>query len=408
MTCTMLRAGALFCLGTLVSACGAGDGDGGSDGGNLAAGGTTPAGGTQTDAGPTLDPDAGAPPTPDAGRPEVDASMPTSDSAVAPPNDGLAPANDAEGPQPDPDAAAAPTPDAAAAPTPDAAAAPTPDAAVVPPPMPDAAVAPGPDAVVPPPDPDAAVIPPDGGAPADPDAAIVPPADPFAGVSDEFDDPATLQTRWLWRQAVEGGPPQTAVFDVNASQAGMLSIQPLTSGWFGVYSGPFLYQHVRGDIVLEVEVFAGRVGLLDAAPTRPYNSAGIVVRDPVHGRNADNWLMVNIGHQAEFVGTETKTTVNSQSVLILDEAPHRGRLRLCRVGTTYVMARFLTSDETWTEIRRYERPDLPDEVQLGLVTNGWNSLGPQPDPNVAPDLFARFGYARFRRPASVEDCLTGP
>jgi hypothetical protein len=264
---------------------------------------------------------------------------------------------------------------------------------------PDAAVAPAPDAADPPPD---------ARAPADPDAAVVPPADPFAGLSDEFDDPATLQTRWLWRQAVEGGPPQTAVFDVNASHAGMLSIQPLTSGWFGVYSGPFLYQHVRGDIVLEVEVFAGRVGLLDAAPTRPYNSAGIVVRDPVHGRNADNWLMVNIGHQAEFVGTETKTTVDSQSVLLLDEAPHRGRLRLCRVGTTYVMARFLTNDEAWTEIRRYERPDLPDEVQLGLVTNGWNSLGPQPDPNVAPDLFARFGYARFRRPASVEDCLTGP
>lgn len=401
MTRTMLRAGALFYLATLVSACGSGDGDGGGGGGNQAAGGSVPAGGTQTDAGPMLDPDAGAPPTPDAALPVPDALAPTSDSAVAPPHDGLAPANDAEGPQPDSDAAAAPTPDAAAAPDP--------DAAVVPPPVPDAAVAPGPDAaIIPQPVPDAAVVPPDAGAPAHPDAAVVPPADPFAGLSDEFDDPATLQTRWLWRQAVEGGPPQTAVFDVNASHAGMLSIQPLTSGWFGVYSGPFLYQHVRGDIVLEVEVFAGRVGLLDAAPTRPYNSAGIVVRDPVHGRNADNWLMVNIGHQAEFVGTETKTTVNSQSVLLLDEAPHRGRLRLCRVGSTYVMARFLTNDEAWTEIRRYERPDLPDEVQLGLVTNGWNSLGPQPDPNVAPDLFARFGYARFRRPASVEDCLTGP
>ncbi|MCK6571675.1 hypothetical protein L6V77_11355 [Myxococcota bacterium] len=401
MTRTMLRAGALFYLATLVSACGSGDGDGGGGGGESdMAAGSPPAGGSQVDAGMSRNPDTGDTPAPDAGGPASDARVLPSDAVVAPTPDGL-------GPSPDPDAAVAPPPDpdAAVAPPPD------PDAAVAPPPVPDAAVVPPPvpdAAVVPPPAPDAAVVPPpvpDAAGPL-PDAA--PPADPFAGLSDEFDDPATLQTRWLGRQAVEGGPPQTAVFDVNASHAGMLSIQPLTSGWFGVYSGPFLYQHVRGDIVLEVEVFAGRVGLLDAAPTRPYNSAGIVVRDPVHGRNADNWLMVNIGHQAEFVGTETKTTVNSQSVLLLDEAPHRGRLRLCRVGTTYVMARFLTNDEAWTEIRRYERPDLPDEVQLGLVTNGWNSLGPQPDPNVAPDLFARFGYARFRRPANVEDCLTGP
>jgi hypothetical protein len=406
MTVRHFRLGALIWFTGLTFACGGGSGGGAdADGG----GGRTPV----TDAAePTPDAQVSSPdstaPTPDAQVSAPDSTAPTPDAQVSSP-DSTAPTSDAQVSSPD---STAPTPDGqlpiadsgpafpdAALPTPDAVV-PTLDAVV---PTPDAVV-PTPDAVVP--SPDAVAPSPDAVAPS-PDAAP-PPVDPFAGLSDEFDDPATLATRWRWRQAVEGGPPQTAVFDVNASHPGMLSIQPLTSGWFGVYSGPFLYQHVRGDILLEVEVFAGRVGLLDAAPTRPYNSAGIVVRDPVHGRNADNWLMVNIGHQAEFVGTETKTTVDSQSVLILDEAPHRGRLRLCRVGSTYVMGRFLTNDEAWTEIRRYERPDLPDEVQLGLVTNGWNSLVAEPNPNVAPDLFARFGYARFRRPAGLDDCLAGP
>ena len=399
MTVRHFRLGALIWFTGLTFACGGGSGGGAdADGG----GGRTPV----TDAAePTPDAQVSSPdstaPTPDAQVSAPDSTAPTPDAQVSSP-DSTAPTSDAQVSSPD---STAPTPDgqlpiADSGPAFPDAALPTPDAVV---PTLDAVV-PTPDAVVPTPD---AVVPsPDAVAPS-PDAAP-PPVDPFAGLSDEFDDPATLATRWRWRQAVEGGPPQTAVFDVNASHPGMLSIQPLTSGWFGVYSGPFLYQHVRGDILLEVEVFAGRVGLLDAAPTRPYNSAGIVVRDPVHGRNADNWLMVNIGHQAEFVGTETKTTVDSQSVLILDEAPHRGRLRLCRVGSTYVMGRFLTNDEAWTEIRRYERPDLPDEVQLGLVTNGWNSLVAEPNPNVAPDLFARFGYARFRRPAGLDDCLAGP
>jgi hypothetical protein len=347
--------------------------------------------------------------------------------AVATPD---ASAGGAPGPGPDaavvvtPDAAVVVTPDAAVVVTPDAAVVVTPDAAVVVTPdaaivaTPDAVIVATPDAAVAPPEPDAAVvvtpdaapvITPDAAVvPPEPDAAVVPPADPFAGSSDEFDDAATLRARWQIRHEVENTPPQFTLFDIDQSNDGQLTIQPTVSGWYGTSTGPYLYQTVRGDILLETSLVAGRVGLVDIPPTQPFNSGGIVLRDPVHGPGADNWVMVNIGHQAQFVGTETKTTTDSASVLLLDDAPHRGRLRLCRVGTTYVMARFLSNDAGWREIRRYERPDLPDEVQLGLVTNGWNSQGERPNANVAPDLYARFDYARFRRPVDLADCLSEP
>lgn len=246
------------------------------------------------------------------------------------------------------------------------------------------------------------------------DAAILPPApdafagDPSLGRDDEFDDPQTLHRRWLLRHEVENGPAQFAIFDIATTHPGQFTLQPAASGWRNEHSAPYLYQTVRGDISIETSVLAGHVGVPDQTPNLPFNSAGLLARDPVHGPGHDNWVMLDIGYQGNWVGTEAKSTTDSVTASVLARGTHHGRLRLCRVGTTWVLARWLTNDVAWVEVQRYERPDLPDEIQLGLAVNAWNSHNANLNPNVAPDLYAQFDYARFGHPASPDDCLVGP
>ena len=101
-----------------------------------------------------------------------------------------------------------------------------------------------------------------------------------------------------------------------------------------------------------------------------------------------------------------KTTVNSNSTLILAAAPSsHAVIQVARIGSYMIMLR--NSDGNWTVHRRYYRPDLPSIVQVGMTTytdfNNASGLPPfQHNSTVihggSPDLIAAFDYFRFARP----------
>ncbi|MEM7160587.1 MAG: hypothetical protein AAF799_47560 [Myxococcota bacterium] len=222
--------------------------------------------------------------------------------------------------------------------------------------------------------------------------------------SDEFDDVATL-AQWTRGHEDEGRDAQYSTMDVNESTDGALTIVPTRDGWFGDFDGPLLFKLVSGDFIVETDVQAGNTGDPEAAPTHLFNSAGLLVRDPEHQPGLENWIMHNLGYQAEFVGSEGKTTVDSQSMLTLVEGPNRGRLRMCRIGERFILTRRLAGESSFTQTHEFSRPDLPDTLQVGLVANGWNSDGLEPDPSITPDLRASFGYIRLWPGATEADCL---
>lgn len=220
-------------------------------------------------------------------------------------------------------------------------------------------------------------------------------------LSDDFENPATLA---CWTQ-------ENVDFARVEINNGRLQIRfrdgsPTQNGWFGDNVGPALTQRVSGGFLAVLEVDAHREGEPQLAPTQGFNSAGLLLRDPAStSPGGQNWVMWNTGRQGSSncdrgetrvaVGSEGKTTVNSRSTLCLDEGSHRGRLALCRVGPSVRLLRKLEGDATWTEYHAYERPDFPQEMDLGVLANGWAR---------PPDLHAEFESIRITAVTSLAEC----
>lgn len=223
-------------------------------------------------------------------------------------------------------------------------------------------------------------------------------------LSDELDDPATL-SRWRQWDEVDG-EARTEHLDLAQSNAGMLTLRPKAGGWYGSYAGPLIYKMVKGDFRVETWVSAAKIADPDAPPDEQFNSAGLIARDPEHGAGHDDWVMVNVGRQlGALVGSEGKTTVGSQSVLELVDGPFRGRLRICRVGSVVIVARMLEGETAWRQLQRYDRSDLPEDLQVGMVATAWNTSAEVPDLSRAADVEATFDYVRFAVPSGEAGCL---
>ena len=116
---------------------------------------------------------------------------------------------------------------------------------------------------------------------------------------------------------------------------------------------------------------------------------------------------------------EVKTTRNSHSQLELTplgQAANTATLRIARIGDS-IITLYQLPDQQWIVHRRYARPDMPETLQLGLVTySDWSKASdfdpfvhnstvlqagvndPTPNEPFNPDLVAGFEYARFARP----------
>jgi hypothetical protein len=233
-----------------------------------------------------------------------------------------------------------------------------------------------------------------GGDPEDPD-------DPIGILSDDFDDPGSL-VAWNRREAIEGGD---GYIDRLAVEDGRLRLRPTASGWYAGYMGPMLFKRVAGDFAIETSVRAASLSSTDTAPTQLFNAGGLIVRDPGSVNGAQNWITHNVGRQQPEVGTEGKDTRDSASHLELVDGVHHGTLRICRIGSTFILARRLDNEGDLREMHRFERPDLPETLQVGMMANGWNSADEHPDTSVAPDVEVSFDYVRFWRPRNPADCL---
>ena len=238
-------------------------------------------------------------------------------------------------------------------------------------------------------------------------------ADDLAPLSDEFNDASTL-ANWKRVYAVEGwGANQLEAQDINTTRPGKMLMMPFTSTWYNDYRGELTFKEVQGDFVVTTDVEAtARAG--GVAPHSIYSLAGIMVRAPraitpaTWHPGGENYVFLSLGagNPAGQFQFEVKTTVNSNSTLILAAAPSsHAVIQVARIGSYMIMLR--NSDGNWTVHRRYYRPDLPSIVQVGMTTytdfNNASGLPPfQHNSTVihggSPDLIAAFDYFRFARP----------
>ena len=223
-------------------------------------------------------------------------------------------------------------------------------------------------------------------------------------LSDEFNDTSSLAN---WSIFTDGPDAENYYeqLDINQSTSGYLTLVPGPghSGWYGSGTGAMLSKLITGNFIAEVYLITRNKNNLSEPPTEDYNSAGIIARNP--NTSLQNYVVTNLGMQSHEngVGSEGKTTVDSNSTLYLLPGANSGRLRMCRVGSTFRILRFLDGESGWTQTNDFNRNDLPETLQVGIMANGWVRLPSEPadDP---PNLHAAFDYIRFYPVSLLSEC----
>lgn len=264
-------------------------------------------------------------------------------------------------------------------------------------------------------------------------------------LNDEFND-HTSREDWQLVSEVEGwGAQHFEVFDIDQTTPGALTIAPHTSTWYQDYQGDLAFKEVTGDFVVNTHVAIsdrddiGGSDTDDLPSDSTFSLGGIMLRTPRDMSDAVNewtpgganfvFLSLGYGYQGDSFSLESKTTRNSVSNLELMPIDQNNvELEISRVGATITTRYRLAGNLDWHQAEVFDRPDMPETVQVGLVgytdyakaatfspfyANS-NTLVDSPENAAAssnanqpynPDLVATFDYIRFERP-NADDTST--
>lgn len=269
----------------------------------------------------------------------------------------------------------------------------------------------------------------------------------IAPLSDEFDNAASIN-QWSEVHNTEGWGARGAQLNqwtVNAGGSGQMVMQPHTVVWYEDWRGPLVFKEITGDFIITTKMqITDRDNLggsdADNVPgDGQFSLGGLMIRTPraftngaagwVPGSHSDvgnvgeNYIFMSMGYTTgtNQFSFEVKTTRNSTSNLELTPIglqPNEVELRIARIGSAVIVLQRLDGEANWTVHRRYSRPDMPQTLQVGMVTySDWEKAndfapivhnasvlaqGQIADPNPSqpfnPDLTATFDYTRFARP----------
>jgi len=247
--------------------------------------------------------------------------------------------------------------------------------------------------------------------------------------SDEFDRTCNLQN-WVDLDTLEGwNATQLETLDINESADGQMTLMPYTTAWFADRRSNLIFKELSGDFVFTTHVsVTNRAGDDIPSSASQYSLAGPLIRaprdfgtpaDPANRtNNGEDYIFLSCGYAANGAGPhfEVKSTNNSSSslnIITIDTAA--ATIRIARIGNA-VIALYKLPDGDWTIRRRYNRPDLPDVMQVGLCAyTDWNKVNsvstsfhnthtladtitndPSPGTAFTPDLIGEFDFARFQ------------
>jgi len=194
---------------------------------------------------------------------------------------------------------------------------------------------------------------------------------------------------------MDGGEAVAEVAD------GILQVTAAQSGWIDTRHAFGLARSIAGDVMVTARIRA--LGRDADFPDVDWSLAGLMLRSPTLPGGRENWVHVSVGRVGRPV-VERKSTTGSRSRLSLVDVP-RGwtELRLVRAGEA-VLVLHRGEGEDWTLDFTYQRPDLPDtlEVLLTAQTGGEGDHG---------DLVAEYDWLRVVEspldPETVEDVEGG-
>jgi len=169
--------------------------------------------------------------------------------------------------------------------------------------------------------------------------------------------------------------------------------------WFQGQRGVLVGQTVAGNFRITATVSASdRSGEpLGDRSDGVVELGGLMAREENDVRQ--NYVFVVVGTDPDGLSVETKSTRDDNSRFDGPAWPASAAdLRLCRVADRFTAwKRPAGSNDPWEAAASWDRPDLPDRLQVG----------PNIYSSATPDLTVEFADLRIDSVASVEDCTAG-
>ncbi|HUH37906.1 MAG TPA: hypothetical protein VL027_08180 [Spongiibacteraceae bacterium] len=168
---------------------------------------------------------------------------------------------------------------------------------------------------------------------------------------------------------------QPRLVDVRQTAGSLLMVPNRESVWWKNKHGPMLYHDVDGDFSATVALRVRKHSDPAQPPDREWQFGGIILRDPRSAAwlGRENYVFNVVGHRGSRLQVETKSTRLGRSQVDAWNWPDGdAELRIQRRGAHYEMAVRPAAQAPWQVLTDYVRPDLPDQLQLGLIVYAYS------------------------------------
>jgi hypothetical protein len=146
--------------------------------------------------------------------------------------------------------------------------------------------------------------------------------------------------------------------------------------WWRNWRGPMFYTHVKGDIDVRVFVQTRKASNPEEYPDKAYQFGGLILRDPLGDKSftSEYYVFNVIGYRGSKLTVETKSTADGLSQVeghnwLTGDA----ELRIVRKGAIFQLYARPIDEEVWQLMQTYDRPDLPEIMQLGIIAYAYSA-----------------------------------
>lgn len=190
-------------------------------------------------------------------------------------------------------------------------------------------------------------------------------AQPYAGGFSEL----VKSDDWRWYQ------PELLTSELEKETL-KVSIQK-ENVWWKNWRGPMFYNHIKGDADVSVTVKTRKLSDENSIPDIAYQFGGLILRDPMGDKalTSESYVFNVVGHRGEEgLQVETKSTQDGWSDVEGHDWPTSdAELRILRQGYVFELFARGIGEDKWKMLVRYERPDLPEVLQLGIIAYAYSA-----------------------------------